>query len=109
MTMINIPKFSKQYDSDAQRLVLPLLPLRDIVVFPYMVAPLFVGRKKSVNALAEAMSKDKYVFLSLKWYFTLIKCLELIMVASSICVFIVALLFEKRIKKPRTNVSVVVL
>ncbi|MCK7579387.1 MAG: LON peptidase substrate-binding domain-containing protein [Chromatiales bacterium] len=31
--------------------MLPLLPLRDIVVFPYMVAPLFVGRAKSVNAL----------------------------------------------------------
>jgi ATP-dependent Lon protease len=44
--------------------VLPLLPLRDIVVFPYMVAPLFVGRTKSVNALTEAMNKDKVVFLS---------------------------------------------
>ena len=40
------------------------LPLRDIVVFPHMVAPLFVGRVKSVNALAEAMEKDKKVFLA---------------------------------------------
>jgi len=40
------------------------LPLRDIVVFPFMVAPLFVGRAKSVNALTEAMNKDKVVFLS---------------------------------------------
>ena len=45
-------------------MLLPLLPLRDIVVFPHMVAPLFVGRTKSVNALADAMSKDKRVFLS---------------------------------------------
>lgn len=45
-------------------MVLPLLPLRDIVVFPHMVAPLFVGRKKSVNALADAMNHDKSVFLS---------------------------------------------
>jgi len=45
-------------------LLLPLLPLRDIVVFPHMVAPLFVGRVKSVNALAEAMEKDKKVFLA---------------------------------------------
>jgi ATP-dependent Lon protease len=44
--------------------VLPLLPLRDIVVFPFMVAPLFVGRAKSVNALSEAMNKDKVVFLA---------------------------------------------
>jgi len=45
-------------------LQLPLLPLRDIVVFPYMVAPLFVGRTKSVNALSDAMNSDKNVFLA---------------------------------------------
>ena len=45
-------------------MLLPLLPLRDLVVFPHMVAPLFVGRAKSVNALADAMNKDKLVFLS---------------------------------------------
>ena len=42
---------------------LPLIPLRDIVVFPGMVAPLFVGRKKSVKALEESMSSDKSVLL----------------------------------------------
>jgi ATP-dependent Lon protease len=45
-------------------MLLPLLPLRDLVVFPHMVAPLFVGRTKSVNALADAMNKNKLVFLS---------------------------------------------
>jgi ATP-dependent Lon protease len=43
---------------------LPLLPLRDIVVFPHMVAPLFVGRNKSVSALSSAMNKDKRIFLA---------------------------------------------
>jgi ATP-dependent Lon protease len=62
--MVNIPKFFKDGESNANRLVLPLLPLRDIVVFPFMVAPLFVGRAKSVNALTEAMNKDKVVFLA---------------------------------------------
>ncbi|UCD33151.1 MAG: endopeptidase La [Desulfobacterales bacterium] len=62
--MINLQKFFKDDDSDAQRFMLPLLPLRDIVVFPHMVAPLFVGREKSVNALTEAMNNDKRVFLS---------------------------------------------
>jgi ATP-dependent Lon protease len=63
--MINIPKFFKQDESDSSsNILLPLLPLRDIVVFPHMVAPLFVGRTKSVNALADAMNKDKNVFLS---------------------------------------------
>ena len=42
---------------------LPLLPLRDIVVFPHMVAPLFVGRKPSVNALNNVMTKDKKIVL----------------------------------------------
>tara|TARA_Y100001970_G_scaffold23505_1_gene27687 strand:- start:465 stop:2858 length:2394 start_codon:yes stop_codon:yes gene_type:complete len=43
--------------------IIPVLPLRDIVVFPGMVAPLFVGRKQSVNALNNAMSLDKKIFL----------------------------------------------
>ena len=38
---------------------LPLLPLRDIVVFPSMVIPLFVGRDKSISALNEVMKKEK--------------------------------------------------
>ena len=41
----------------------PVLPLRDIVVFPGMVAPLFVGRTQSVNALNHAMTSDKKIFL----------------------------------------------
>jgi len=49
---------------DPPTLSLPLLPLRDIVVFPGMVAPLFVGRENSINALEYAMSLDKRVFLS---------------------------------------------
>jgi len=43
---------------------LPLLPLRDIIVFPYMVVPLFVGREKSIAALDEAMAGDKEIFLA---------------------------------------------
>src|SRR5690554_2388151 len=42
---------------------LPLLPLRDVVVYPQMVIPLFVGRKKSIHALEAAMAHDKKVFL----------------------------------------------
>ena len=47
-----------------QRLTLPLLPLRDVVVFPYMVVPLFVGRSKSINALSNAMNMDKRILLA---------------------------------------------
>ena len=42
---------------------LPLLPLRDVVVFPYMVMPLFVGREKSILALRAAMDANKQLFL----------------------------------------------
>ena len=42
---------------------LPLLPLRDIVVFPSMVIPLFVGRDKSISALNEVMKNDKKIIL----------------------------------------------
>ena len=62
--MINLPKFFKEDDLEVPKLVLPLLALRDIVVFPHMVAPLFVGRSKSVNALSEAMNSDKRIFLA---------------------------------------------
>ena len=44
--------------------LLPLLPLRDIVVFPFMVIPLFVGREKSVCALEKSMSEQKNIFLA---------------------------------------------
>ncbi|MBF87633.1 MAG: endopeptidase La [Pelagibacterales bacterium] len=44
--------------------LLPLIPLRDIVVYPGMVAPLFVGREKSVKALEEAMNADKAILLA---------------------------------------------
>jgi ATP-dependent Lon protease len=44
--------------------IFPLLPLRDIVVFPYMVVPLFVGRDKSIAALEAALSFDRLIFLS---------------------------------------------
>jgi ATP-dependent Lon protease len=43
---------------------LPVLPLRDIVVFPHMVVPLFVGREKSVRALEEVMRGDKQILLA---------------------------------------------
>ena len=43
---------------------LPVLPLRDIVVFPHMIVPLFVGREKSIKALEEAMNADKNILLA---------------------------------------------
>ena len=42
---------------------LPLLPVRDIVIFPYMVIPLFISREKSIKSIEEALSKDRLIFL----------------------------------------------
>ncbi|MBP2668226.1 MAG: peptidase [Deltaproteobacteria bacterium] len=44
--------------------VLPLLPVRDIVIFPYMTLPLFVGREGSIAAVDEALGKDRHIFLA---------------------------------------------
>jgi ATP-dependent Lon protease len=62
--MVSLPKIFKDDESTMSNKIFPLLPLRDIVVFPHMVAPLFVGRTKSVNALSDSMNKDKIVFLA---------------------------------------------
>jgi ATP-dependent Lon protease len=44
--------------------ILPLLPVRDVVVYPYMILPLFVGREISINAVDHALSKDRLIFLA---------------------------------------------
>lgn len=43
---------------------MPMLPVRDIVVFPYMIIPLFVGRESSIRAVEEALAKNRLIFLS---------------------------------------------
>ncbi len=50
--------------SESNTVTLPVLPLRDIVVFPHMIVPLFVGREKSVRALEEVMEENKEILLS---------------------------------------------
>jgi len=54
---------TKAKDKGGAREVYPVLPLRDIVVFPYMIVPLFVGREKSISALEEVMRAEKQILL----------------------------------------------
>ena len=48
--------------SDTKRL--PMMPIRDVVIFPYMMTPFVVGRESSVRALEEALAADKKIFLA---------------------------------------------
>ena len=57
-------KNDDERDAGAKSGLVPLLPLRDIVVFPHMVVPLFVGREKSVRALERAMAGDRTLLLA---------------------------------------------
>ena len=56
--------FRKDNKKEGERLSIPLLPLRDVVVFPHMIVPLFVGREESINALESAMKHEKGIFLA---------------------------------------------
>ena len=53
----------REIDFSSDGGLFPVLPLRDIVVFPHMIVPLFVGRAKSITALEEVMQNDKQILL----------------------------------------------
>src|SRR5215468_2122948 len=58
--MSDVTSHGAEFDRDQ---TYPVLPLRDIVVFPGMIVPLFVGREKSVKALEEVVKRDKKILL----------------------------------------------
>jgi ATP-dependent Lon protease len=60
---MNVPKPRPPLTPGASQ-AFPVLPLRDIVVFPHMIVPLFVGREKSIRALEEVMRNDTYILLA---------------------------------------------
>jgi ATP-dependent Lon protease len=62
--MIKIPKLFNQDSSEKEKNHLPLVPLRDMVLFPFITTSVFVGRKKSIKALSKAMEEDKKIFLT---------------------------------------------
>src|SRR6201747_1780520 len=58
------PKTPRALPAPGETRAYPVLPLRDIVVFPHMIVPLFVGREKSIRALEEVMRSDTYILLA---------------------------------------------
>lgn len=70
MPIINNPELVENLDaaeiSDQQLQIpsdLPVLPLRDIVIYPFMIVPLFVSREKSIRAVDEALGESRRLFL----------------------------------------------
>ena len=61
--MISISKLFNPDGTGAEKKELPLVPLRDMVLFPHMATPVFVGRDRSIKALSRAMEEEKRVFL----------------------------------------------
>ncbi len=102
--------------------IIPVLPLRDIVVFPNMVAPLFVGRKQSVNALDSVMSNDRKIFLltqknsdvdnpnedNLHSYGTVAKVLQLLKLPDGTLKVLVEGLFRAKVNKLTFNKEFIV-
>ncbi len=64
--MIAISKFFHSHDSLDSEKRLPLMPMRDMVLFPRIIAPVFVGREKSINALSAAMENGRQIFLAVQ-------------------------------------------
>ncbi|RLB27872.1 MAG: endopeptidase La, partial [Deltaproteobacteria bacterium] len=62
--MFNLSKKDNYDTPPPEKFYYPLLPLRDVVVFPNVVVPLFVGRDKSIKALEHSMSHHKEIFLA---------------------------------------------
>ena len=56
-------KTEEQSPKNEKAKQVPVLPLRDIIIFPHMVVPLFVGREKSIHALDKAMNEEKDILL----------------------------------------------
>ncbi len=61
-TLTDIDRKAREYDSIPRRL--SVLPLRDIVIFPNMIFPILIGRDSSLKAVAKALERDKFIFLT---------------------------------------------
>src|SRR5512144_2360397 len=59
---MNSPMFSGREKSDTR--ALPMMPIRDVVIFPHMMTPFVVGRESSIRALEDALAGDKKIFLA---------------------------------------------
>ncbi|MGQ9819575.1 MAG: endopeptidase La [Candidatus Kapaibacteriales bacterium] len=93
---------------------LTILPLRDIVIFPYMIYPILIGRASSLEAVSEALTKDKFIFVTVQkdptiddpnfddiyFYGTTAKILQVVKLPNNLLKVLVEGLFHSKIKRP---------
>ncbi|MBI5325098.1 MAG: endopeptidase La [Ignavibacteriae bacterium] len=94
--------------------ILTVLPLRDIIIFPYMIFPVLIGRTSTLKAVAEALERDKYIFVSAQkkanidepkfediyTYGTIAKIIQVLRLPNNLLKVLVEGLFQARIVKP---------
>lgn len=95
-------------------IILSILPLRDIVIFPYMIYPILIGRASSIQAISEAMEKDKFIFLTAQKdptiedpdfediyeYGTTAKILQVVKLPNNLLKVLIEGLYHSKIVKP---------
>lgn len=96
---------------------LNILPLRDIIIFPYMIFPVLIGRASSLRAVADAVEKDKFIFVTAQKnaaieeptfediynYGTTARIIQLLRLPNNLVKVLVEGLFQSKIKKPRKS------
>jgi ATP-dependent Lon protease len=96
-----------------------VLPLRDIVIFPYMIFPVLIGRASSLKAIAESVEKDKFIFVAaqksptteepkfadLYSYGTVAKIIQILKLPNNLLKVLIEGLFQAKIKNPRKDLD----
>jgi len=97
--------------------VITILPLRDVVIYPYMIFPILIGRPQSLKAVAEATEKDKFIFVTAQkssdiedpdfkdiyQYGTIAKIIQVLKLPNNLLKVLIEGLFHAKIKKPIKN------
>ena len=106
-----------EYETDSVPKILTVLPLRDIIIFPHMIFPILIGRPSSLKAVAEAVERDKFIFVSAQKnpaiedpafkdiyrYGTISKIIQVLRLPNNLLKVLVEGLFQSRIEKQVKN------
>lgn len=99
--------------------VITILPLRDVVIYPYMIFPILIGRPQSLKAVAEATENDKFIFVTAQknseiedpsyndiyQYGTIAKIIQVLKLPNNLLKVLIEGLFQAKIKKPKKDLE----